>query len=192
MIDLSNVLGEMQEDIDSVKTWTTELYDKYFSQYFEYQRELYDRLESKEHPVTDEELEWILTSLPLELFSVSEQLSQFQLSQEVIKLRVKQTEKDKIKLSTESSETKRKEDASYQMLEHKLLLTVYDSVIDRVSREISFSRELIMSAKKIWDARRRTDGSNPVSETVPDNDSELPEYAYKGQVSVGGGKTYVK
>ena len=34
--------------------------------------------------------------------------------------------------------------------EDKLLVTVYDSIIDRVARQMSFSKELIMSAKKIW------------------------------------------
>ncbi|WP_302320422.1 hypothetical protein, partial [uncultured Duncaniella sp.] len=61
----------MQEDIDSVVSWCNKLYDDNFATYFKGERELFERLQSKTHPITDEELEWILTSLPLELFSVS-------------------------------------------------------------------------------------------------------------------------
>lgn len=189
-IKLAEINEELSEDILAVSDWADEIYSDKFSKYFKDQRELYVRLESKERLITDSELEQILTTLPLELFSVSEVLSQFKISQEVVKLRVKQIEADKVSESDEKSVTKKKEDAAMQTLEHKLLITVYSAVISRVESEISFSRELIMSAKKIWDARKSTESSNPVGPVVTDGD-ELPEYSYKSKSSLDG-KTYIK
>ena len=173
MIDLEFVYDGVKEDIESVTELSNKIYNKYFAGYFKEEKKLFERLKSSTQPITDDELEWILTTLPLELFSVSEALSQFQISKAVVKLRAKQDEVERIKLSPETSETKRKEDAAYQMLEHKLLLTLYGSVSNRVENELSFSRELIMSAKKIWDSRRQTEVSNPVGEIT---EQELPAY----------------
>ena len=46
-----------------------------------------------------------------------------------------------------------------------------------------------MGCKKIWDGRRATDNSNPVGNVV--NEGDLPDYAYNGKSSTGGGKTYI-
>ena len=189
MIKLAEIVAEMQPDIDSVNEWVDEIYNKYFSGYFADQHEYYKRLKSKDRPITDAELEDILTTMPLELFSVSEALSQFKISEEVVKLKVKETEIENFKNSQQSSETKRKEEAANSVLEHKLLITVYEAVAERVGKEISYSRELIMGCKKIWDGRRATDNSNPVGNVV--NEGDLPDYAYNGKASTGGGRTYV-
>lgn len=167
MIDLKSVCEYMQEDIDSVVSWCNKLYDDNFATYFKGERELFERLQSKTHPITDEELEWILTSLPLELFSVSEILSKVKITQEVVKMKNKQSTAELVETSTESSQTKKKEDAELKMLENKLVDTVYASIISRVDNEISFSRELIMSAKKIWDRRRQTENSSPINPIDP-------------------------
>lgn len=190
MVKLAEIASEMQSDIDSVNDWVEEIYNRYFSNYFKDQHQYYKRLKSKDRPITDAELENILTTMPLELFSVSEALSQFKISEEVVKLKVKETEIENFKNSKQSSETKRKEEAANSVLEHKLLITVYEAVAERVGREISYSRELIMGCKKIWDGRRATDNSNPIGNTIDDND--LPEYEYNGNVPTGGGKTYVR
>lgn len=175
MLDLSAVQAEFSEDINAVTEWFEEIYRDNFAVYFGESRELFNRLKSKTQPITDEELSWILINLPLNLFDVSEILNKLRLSQEVIKLRNKQKETDLAKASIEKSATKRQEEASIAMLENKLLSTVYTHVISRVEGEISFCRELIMSAKKIWDARRRTEGANPVS-PVDDSHIQLPDY----------------
>ena len=186
MIDLDSIKSEMIDDIKSVNNYTEKIYAEQFAHYFEGQRELYKRIQSKITPITDEELEWILTSIPLELFSVSEKLSQVKTEQEVIKMRNKQKETELKKLSDQTTETKKKEEADYLLLENRLLLTVYTSVISRVENEISFSRELVMAAKKIFDARRNTLEASPISpvntaktyinnNTVPDN-KNLPEF----------------
>lgn len=175
MLNLIDVNAEFSEDIDAVSDWCEELYQENFAKYFDESRELFTRLKSKTHPITDDELSWILINLPLNLFDVSEALNKLKVSNEVVKLRNKQKESDLIKSSVEKTATKRQEDAAINMLENKLLVTAYSSVMSRVESEISFCRELIMGAKKIWDAHRKTDSTNPVS-PVDNSPQNLPDY----------------
>lgn len=174
LTDIKTLNDQYSDDIDAVICWCNGIYESKFASYFKTQRELYRRLNSKKNPITDSELEQILTEMPLDLFSVSEILSQLKISQEVVKLKTTQKRADIVKSSIESTVTKREEEASLSILEDKLLKTAYSSVIERVEREVSFSRELIMGAKKIWDSRRQTEGSNPVGEVTPGSD--LPDY----------------
>lgn len=173
-MNLQKTLSAVSSDINEVNEWAEREYNKYFSQYFKGEVELYDRMKKNSDPITDQELEWILTDLPLELFSVTEQLTKLKTAQEVIKLHIKQTERNYIQDSNSpGSATQKKEDAAALTAEDKLLVTVYDSLADRVSRQMSFSKELIMSAKKIWDARRSDGVLNP---EVLGKDTILPEY----------------
>ena len=71
------------------------------------------------------------------------------------------------------------------MTEDKILILAYDNLITRVEKEMSYSRELIMSAKKIYDVRRNTEQSNPVSE-VSSKQNDLPDY-----YSSTSGKQYI-
>lgn len=185
MLNLNDVQSEFSEDIEAVSDWCDEIYQQNFAIHFGESRELFNRLKSKTHPITDEELSWILINLPLNLFDVSEVLNKFKVSQEVVKLRNKQKESDLVKSSVENTATKRQEDAAIKMLENKLLVTAYSSVMSRVESEISFCRELIMGAKKIWDSRRRAESANPVS-PVDDSHINLPDY--QEGVYIKGGK----
>lgn len=173
-MNLQKTLESVSADINEVNTWAEGEYNKYFSQYFKGEVELYDRMKKNKDPITDAELEWILTELPLELFSVTEQLSKLKTAQEVIKIHIKQIERDYIQNPNNvGSATQKKEDAAALTAEDRLLVTVYDSILERVSREMSFSKELIMSAKKIWDARRSDGVLNP---DMLGKDTSLPEY----------------
>lgn len=176
------VIDEYSADISAVQKFCDELYDQNFKSNFEEIRELYTRLKSKVHPITDEELEYILTTFPLELFVVSENLNKLRLNCEVVKLKNKQTmetirknaevESDSLNM-TKSAKTEYISNAvKNHMVEYEVLYSAYSSVISRVENEQIFAKELIMGAKKIWDSRRSTDNSNPVSPVVPD----LPEY----------------
>ena len=142
-------------------------------------------MKSDIHPITDEELEYILTTFPLELFVISEQLNKIRLNSEVVKLKNKETieklRNDAIAEATTQglNKTQTNEYVSHvlnrSMVEYEVLLSAYNSIITRVENEQTFSKELIMGAKKVWDARRNTDLTNPVGEVVP----ELPEYDIK-------------
>lgn len=186
MLNLQNVQDEFSDDIEAVSDWCEEIYQNNFASHFSESRELFLRLKSKTQPITDEELSWILINLPLNLFDVSEVLNKFKVNQEVVKLRNKQKESDLVKASIETTATKRQEEASIKMLENKLLVTAYSSVMSRVESEISFCRELIMGAKKIWDARRRSESANPVGLVTDDSHTDLPDY--QQDVYIKGGK----
>lgn len=175
MINFNDINKEMSDDITAVTDWCTDIYDSNFSEYFKDSRKLFDRLKSKTTPITDEELSWILIDLPLRLFDVSAELNKFKVQQEVIKMRTKEKESTAAHDSTAKTVALRQEEASMAVIENKLLITAYSSVITRVESEISFCRELIMGAKKIWDSRRKSESVNPVS---PTNESaaNLPDY----------------
>lgn len=173
-MNLEATLNRVSSDIDEVNAWADNEYNKYFAKYFQGQVDLYNKLKDTKTQIPDTDLEWILSDLPMELFAVTEQLSKLKTAQEVIKLHIKEVESEYIKTSTvESSETKKREAAAALTAEDKLLVSVYDSIIERVTRQMTFSKELIMSAKKIWDARR-ADGI-PLPDIAFDT-TKLPEY----------------
>lgn len=176
MLNLDNTLNKYQTDIDDVNKWADSEYNKYFFEHFKDVNRLHDKLKSNNDPITDEELEWILTWLPLELMSVSEKLSQLKNTQEVIKLGIKQEENKTISnlIDEGLSATKAKEVAASETSSDKLLVSIYDSIYDRVLKQSTFAKELIMSSKKIWDARRNSEQSMP---SIPSEDVQaLPDY----------------
>ena len=161
MSDISRAAEALKEDFNSADALVSEIYNKYFYSYFKKETEMHTRFQDPDVPITDKELEWLITSLPLELFSVSNALAQFKQHQEIVKLKVKQRSKSK--------------DSSADGLdeEFKLMSIIYASVISRVEQEIAFSKELIMGAKKVWDARRSGDRA-PIGEKLPE--IELSDY----------------
>ena len=172
-MNLKETLKAISREVDEVNQWAEEEYNKYFAKFFKGEVDLYNKMRTVKSQITDEELEWVLSYLPMELFAVSEQLSKMKTAQEVIKLHIKEVERDYIKSHTEGSETKRKEEATASTAEDRLLVSIYDSIVERVVREMSFSKELIMSAKKIWDARRADGIPLPDVNIDPER---LPEY----------------
>ena len=180
LVDLPKIFHTFEPDIDAVVKWCDELYVSLFSDLFEESHQMYKKLRSKSYPVSDEDLSYILIDLPVQLIQASEALSKLKISSEVIKMRTKQEELDYIQKSMAKTMTQKKEDAAIATLDAKLLGSAYQSVIVRVENEIAFSRELIMSAKKIWDSRRKTEEVNPVSPA-----DGLPEY--KAKTPIYGG-----
>lgn len=177
MIDFTSVFFRYSEDLDAVESWVNTQYQEKFACYFEDQRQLFERMKSKTRQISDMELENVLVNTPLQLFAASEVLNTIRLRHESLKLETKQVEYNLAKDSNESTETKRKEFAAMETVQDKLLLLMLESLITRVENEMSFSRELIMSAKKIWDSRRRSETSNPVDPTVTQKD-EIGEYIF--------------
>lgn len=171
MSDISKATEALKEDFISADTLVSEIYDKYFAPYFKKEIEMHARFRDTDVPITDKELEWLITSLPLELFSVSNALAQFKQHNEIVKLKVKQRSKSK------------KDDPDSLDEEYKLMTIIYSSVIMRVEQEISFSKELIMGAKKVWDARRRSE-----QPAIPEKpiEPELPDYPIKNVYIKGG------
>ena len=159
MSDISRAIASLEEDFNSADALVSEIYNKYFASYFKKEAEMHTRFQDTDRPITDSELSWIITALPLELFSVSNALAQFRKHNEIVKLKIKQRKDNK--------------DEDGLDAEYKLMTIIYAAVINRVEQEISFSKELIMGAKKVWDARRSSEQA-PIGEIVP---PELPDYS---------------
>ena len=161
MSDISRAIDALTEDFISADRLVSEIYDKYFAPYFKKVADIHNRFQDTDTLISDKELEWIITSLPLELFSVANALAQFKQHNEIVKLTVKQRSKTK------------KDDPDGMDEEYKLMAIIYSAVISRVEQEISFSKELIMGAKKVWDARRSGE-QVPIGPTIVEPD--LPDY----------------
>jgi len=184
MSNLDKVISEYSDDMNSIQTFCDDMYITYFDDNFKEIRELYKRMKSKVHPITDDELEYILTTFPMELFSVAEKLNKLRLNCEVVKLKNKQTlekiRNDAIADATAHglNKTQTNEHVSHvvaeKMVEYEVLYASYNSIITRVENEQTFSKELIMGAKKVWDSRRNSELSNPVGMVVPE---DLPTYS---------------
>lgn len=148
--------------------WVSSKYDELFAEYFDEVRALSVRMKSKTQPISDQELESVLTNLPLDLFEVASKLSDIKLNYEVIKLHNKKEHTEVVKQSTASTLTQRNAEADAATIGNRALELVYETLIERVEKEVSYTRELIMAAKKIWDGRRKAEQSVPIGPvTVP-------------------------
>lgn len=168
MSTITNAMAALKDDFQAADDVVSEIYNKYFSSYFSKVDEMYKRFQDKSVSITDTELEWIMTALPLELMSASGALAQFKQHNEIIKLTIKQRKADS-----------KQEDIDE---EYKLMNIVYNCVISKVENKLSFSKELIMGAKKVWDARKHTEQVNPIKDV-----NSMPDYQpIKRQPIYGG------
>lgn len=165
-------LSKFEDDISQVKKYSDEIYDSLFEDKFSFARGLYRSLQDTNKPISDSDLEYILIEVPLLLFEVSESLNSLRLTYETIKLRSKKSkfEFDRMLKEDGVSSTERNQLCQQHVIDDNLILSIYSSIISRVESEISFSKELVMSAKKIWDRRKETETVHNTS--VPN----LPEY----------------
>lgn len=169
-----------EEYIDDISGWVDSQYEKHFKKCFDSINQIHESMNSQSRTISDTELEWTLTDLPMLLFSISEDINKVRLEREVIKLRKKTVEAELTKKAEQMvseklmSKTCVKSYVDTELAEHDILLAAYDCLITRVESEISISRELIMGCKKIWDSRRRTENVNPVNPVVPSK--EVPNY----------------
>ena len=162
MGDITRAVESLKEDFESADALVDQIYNRYFASYFKEMNGSFLRFRDADVPITDKELEWILTSLPLRLFSVSNALAQFKQHNEIVKLTIKDRK----------AKTKDSADDGLDS-EYKLMSIIYASVITRVEQEISFAKELIMGSKKVWDARRSSE--KPAAGSV--NIQSLPDYS---------------
>lgn len=179
MIDEKLVLSQSPEfisDVDAVNAWALELYDKHFSEYFNDTKNLYKKIKTTRNQITDEELEELLTTLPLDLIEASEKLSEFKLTIDIMKLKIKERQAEIMELSQEKTITAKKEEAENGTIEEEIAMTVYKGVVTRVQYEMDFTRELIMTGKKIYDGRKSSQSIVPIGPVVPE-DTQLPEYS---------------
>ena len=175
-MSLADSLNKHKNDLEDIANWCDSTYLDNFKSYFEPVKTLFVRFKSNTRPITDEELEEILTLVPLNLFSVSEVLSKVKAQMEVISLRIKQEKHEVLSNSQATSQAAKKEEAAASVIEDEILLKAYSTLIERVESEISFSRELIMSAKKIWTARKQAETIGVPAENLDTTHEDLPDY----------------
>lgn len=185
-------LNIYHEDMDAVNGLADDLYNKLFASNFSQVQNIYRRMKSNDSPITDEELEYVITMLPLELFEVSEGVNRIRLDLEVAKLKKKGDIPDiRDQLRSEAEFGRMNKTATAQYIQDRLpkmtlasdiLIAIYSSIISRVERESTFAKELIMGAKKVWDSRRSAEQSSPIGPTDVD---DLPDYKPDS-------KTYIK
>lgn len=159
-----------QEDIDAVIKYQNEIYDKMFSKEFSEVKSLSDMIKKSGYKSpSDEVLEIILMDVPLKLFDVAEKLNQLELTLQVLKLKLKEK---KIELKHDENvrnmnSTMLSEFVSENTIEDELMISIYSKLIERVNSQISYSKELIMSAKKLWDRRKEAESAMPVAPVDP-------------------------
>lgn len=171
-MELKRVELSVSEDINDAREWVDSKYADFFAEYFDGVRNLSSRMKSKIQPISDKELEMVLTNLPLDLFEVASKLSDIKLNYEVIKLHNKKEHTEAAKKSTAKTITQRNADADALTIDNRALELVYETLIERVEKEVSYTRELIMAAKKIWDGRRKAEQSVPIGPVDAQSQSE--------------------
>lgn len=181
-MELKEVELSVSSDINDARSWISSKYDELFAEYFNEVRSLSARMKSKTQPISDQELESVLTNLPLDLFEVASKLSDIKLNYEVIKLHNKKEHTEALKKSTASTATQRNAEADVATIGNRALELVYETLIERVEKEVSYTRELIMAAKKIWDGRRKAEQSVPIGPMDTQSEYHSPTRHYDNTI----------
>lgn len=175
---MNQIINLYEDDTNAVHEWCEEIYQNKFATFFNKVRDLYRKFQDRDKPITDKELEEIMTNLPLELFSVSENLNNLRASCEVVKLKRKEKRLKAFRESGAKNDSGRNAEADEAVLEDDILLLGFSTIIQRVENEISFCRELIMGAKKVYDRRKSTEYAAPINPPEIGHQSNYSDKVY--------------
>ena len=174
-----------QKDIDAVIDYENGIYNHLFAKEFSEILKLSDAIkQSGYRSPSDEVLEVILIDVPLKLFDVAERLNQLELTLQVLKLELKE-KKVQLKHCDDVQDLNSTETSDYitsKTIEDELMICVYTKLIERVNSQVSYSKELIMSAKKLWDRRKAAESVMPVSPVDPASAPYDPSKSKKNPV----------
>ena len=173
VMNITKLIDDTMKGVDELDAWCDKIYQDNFGDHFKEVRKLRAQMDMAERfPIPDADLEMILIDLPLELISALESVHRLRTHQELMKFNAK------YRVREESPPTASKADRDEITAGMLAVAKAYENIIERADREIAYCRELIMGAKKIWDARRNAENANPVSETTKKSkkDKPLPEY----------------
>ena len=174
--------NEYSSDFSKIDKWVDDQYTSNFSEYFDEMDDLYESLNNSHNPITDKQLEMILVDIPLKLYTVAEVLNKYKIKIEYMKLNISKKKREFIKNSELKTKTEKLESANASVEDDEFIVKCYQLVVDRVDRQLAYARELIMSAKKIWTARKDAEKIVSVVDQTKIN-TDLPEF---------DGKTYIK
>ncbi len=167
MAEIKELLENIYSEAEDIDTFIDEIYQKNFKVQFQKIYELIDKFRNDSKKVSTEELEYLLMELPLDMFDVSSKIEMVQGLSEVAAYQAKTAK-------AQNNDDKYKLDVIAKRL---------DALVERIQRESSAARELVMSAKKLWDSRQAETKSNPIKEI-----SNLPDYTGESL----SGKVYIK
>lgn len=166
----SEIQEAYEKDIDAVLEYQDEIYMNMFATEFSEVQNLSDMIKKSGYKSpSDEILEIILMDVPLKLFDIAEKVNQLELTLQVLKLKLKEKKID-LKHDPEVrnlNSTQLAEFVSVNTIEDELMISIYSKLIDKVNCQISYSKELIMSAKKLWDRRKDAESAMPVAPVDP-------------------------
>lgn len=178
---IESIESKYIQDFDEIDAWLDKRYNEDFRSYFEDQKNIHKRILNSESKITNDELEKVMIDIPLMLIEVAEAVNRYKLRIESLKLRMKRRQ-----LEYKNDESITKDVVENENIEDKLLISAYQMLIQRVEKEMSYTRELIMGAKKVWDSRKGGDSVVPV---IPDTASDplegLPDYRLRGKDYIG-------
>lgn len=166
---IKDAIGRIEKDNLEILKWMDDEYDHNFSDFFKIPEKLSKKL--KQNTITDDELTEIMINLPLDLIDASTEVSKYKVCIECTKVDVK-----RLKLNLTAIKDKKSYEymeLNSKILNNDLVLNVNTALIERVEKQITLCKELIMSAKKIWDARRKSEQVMPINEIDID---KIPEY----------------
>ena len=87
---MKNALEETMTELSEISLIADKIYSELVGNYFDEVIELKQRFDFNQNPVTDDELEKILTVLPLRMFKISEALSKATLTNQIAKIKAKE------------------------------------------------------------------------------------------------------
>lgn len=162
MKSLSDAIVNFDEEISEAQKYAFKLYDDIFAKYFADVLKLYDKVKQDSKPISDTDLEYILTFVPLDMCVINESIAPIELKRDLAK--------HALKYGNLSDDDK---------WANHTIISIYDNILNRVQHQMSFCREFIMTAKKIWDRRKGSEEASPISGIRNDSvDSDLPEYQH--------------
>lgn len=173
--DISTLDREFESEVGDLTAWVNSQYDEHFADLFSVVNDLKVRFESDTNPISDEELERILSELPLSMIEISEQVNAYKLKAEANKLKVDSYRTILMESAEGGTKQERSDKIEVELFNMKLLQCAYTSLISRVDRELVYAKELIMGAKKIWTARRQMDPALMAAEAAEASLDDLPE-----------------
>ena len=193
MKSLNEVVSEYQSDFTEANDLVLHTYSETFQNSFDILDRLYYRMQKEKNKISDAELEEILIDLPLNMFIVADRVTELRVQLEVTKLKNREvrenirTQIDSSDAFSDMSKTDRKEAVARatasSMVPYELLADVYEVLLDLVSNKVSFAKELIMSAKKVWTSRREAEDSMPVAEPDVSDGPDLSAYDFNQKKS---------
>ena len=101
-MEFNQILQETLNATTEVLEWCDKIYTDNFGELFTEIKNLALSIQSSEHQISDEELSWALSELPLKLFLASESMQTLKLGLEVTKLNIR---KRKVEVTKNISET---------------------------------------------------------------------------------------